>query len=189
MTMSLPITFPVTVLLAIANQGKPFFIQPRPGKGGNIFYVIKFKTMNDKKGEDGKLLPDEKRLTPIGKLVRKTSIDELPQLINIIKGDMSFIGPRPWLVEYLPLYNTYQKRRHEVKPGISGWAQVNGRNLLGWKDRFDYDIYYVDHLSLFLDIKILYKTIINIFTAKGISSENQATMEPFTEYVKKKTGK
>jgi len=174
---------PVTILLAIANSGKPFFIQPRPGKNEKIFYVIKFKTMNDKKDKQGRLLSDEKRLTTIGKIVRKTSLDEIPQLINILKGDMSFIGPRPWLVEYLPLYNDFQRRRHEVKPGISGWAQVNGRNLLGWEDRFKHDIYYVENISPWLDLKILFMTIWNIITAKGISGDGHATMQSFTDYV------
>lgn len=171
--------FPALILLWIANKGKPFFIQARPGKDEKVFRLIKFKTMNDRKDEYGELLPDDVRLTWIGKLVRKTSVDELPQLVNVIKGDMSLIGPRPWLLEYLPLYNDFQRRRHLVKPGITGWAQVNGRNLMGWTERFRFDNYYVDHCSFGLDMKILLLTIYNILRAKGISGEQTATMEKF----------
>jgi lipopolysaccharide/colanic/teichoic acid biosynthesis glycosyltransferase len=166
-------------LLFFSNKGKVFFVQPRPGKNENIFYVIKFKTMNDNVDEKGHLLPDSERLTKIGKIVRKISFDELPQLFNVIKGDMSLIGPRPWLVEYLPLYNDFQRRRHEVKPGITGWAQVNGRNALSWDKRFNYDVYYVDHISFVLDIKIFLMTIWNIIIGRGISGEGSATMEKF----------
>ena len=178
--LAAPVLLLSGLLLFVANDGKVFFIQPRPGKREKIFKLIKFKTMTDEKDETGLLLPDEQRLTPVGKFVRKTSIDELPQLINILKGDMSLIGPRPWLEEYLPLYNDYQRKRHQVKPGITGWAQVNGRNLLDWKRRFDYDIYYVDHLSFWLDLKIMMLTIWNILHARGISGEGSVTMEKFT---------
>ena len=177
--VSSPILLVVIILLAVANKGKVFFIQPRPGKNEQIFNAIKFKTMNDEKDDQGILLPDDQRLTWVGKIVRKTSIDEIPQLINILKGDMSLIGPRPWLVEYLPLYNNYQRRRHKVKPGITGWAQVNGRNMLGWDDRFKHDIYYVEHISFGLDLKIFFLTIWNIVTAKGISGDGHVTMEKF----------
>lgn len=168
------------MFLFFLNNGKPFFIQPRPGKNEKIFKLIKFKTMNDKRDKLGYLLPDEKRLTVVGKFVRKTSLDEIPQLINVIKGDMSLVGPRPLLVEYLPLYNEEQKRRHEVKPGITGWAQVNGRNAISWEEKFKYDVWYVDHLSFILDLKILLLTIKKVFKREGISSTNAATMERFT---------
>jgi lipopolysaccharide/colanic/teichoic acid biosynthesis glycosyltransferase len=178
------ILFPVfllcTVILLIANNGKPFFFQNRPGKNEKLFRIIKFKTMNDKRGITGELLPDADRITFIGKLIRKLSIDEIPQLINVIKGDMSLVGPRPLLVEYLDLYDAFQKRRHEVRPGITGWAQVNGRNAISWQQKFEYDIYYVDHLSFILDIKILFLTFLKIVQAKGISAEGFATMEKFT---------
>ena len=178
--VALPIFLIVALLLAIFQQGQVFFVQPRPGKGETIFKVIKFKTMRDAYDELGNPLPDEERLTWIGKFVRKTSLDEIPQLLNIIKGDMSFIGPRPWLVEYLELYTPEQRRRHEVRPGISGWAQVNGRNALSWDDRFKYDLYYVDHISLGLDLKILFLTIAKVFKAEGISAEGKATVDKFT---------
>ncbi|MBL7683289.1 MAG: sugar transferase [Flavipsychrobacter sp.] len=174
-----PLFLLATVLLFIANQGKPFFFQPRPGKSGRIFRIIKFKTMNDAKGADGQLLPDEKRLTVVGKIVRKTSIDEIPQLLNVLIGDMSLIGPRPLLAEYLPLYNERQRRRHEVKPGITGWAQVNGRNSISWEEKFELDVYYVDNISFLLDVKILLMTIVNVFRGNGISQEGAATMEKF----------
>ena len=178
--VSSPVLLVVILLLAIANKGNVFFVQPRPGKRERIFKAIKFKTMNDGRDAVGNLKSDEERLTGIGKFIRKTSLDEIPQLINIIKGEMSFIGPRPWLVEYLPLYNEYQRRRHEVKPGITGWAQVNGRNQLGWEDRFKHDIYYVDHCSLALDVKIVWRTLQNVLTAKGVSNDEHATMPKFT---------
>ncbi len=175
----LPVFLVVTFILLLANGASPFFFQRRPGKGGRIFLLIKFKTMNDRKDAQGQLLPDDKRLTPVGKFVRKTSLDELPQLLNVIKGDMSLIGPRPLLVEYLPLYNDQQKRRHEVRPGITGWAQVNGRNAISWQQKFTYDVWYVDHLSLGLDVKIIFKTVQKVFKAEGISSNTYATMEKF----------
>ncbi|SIQ23379.1 Sugar transferase involved in LPS biosynthesis (colanic, teichoic acid) [Chryseobacterium sp. RU37D] len=175
-----PIFLLVMICLFFANQGKPFFFQKRPGKHGEIFSIIKFKTMNDKKDKNGNLLSDAERLTPVGIFVRKTSLDEIPQLINVIKGDMSLIGPRPLLVQYLPIYNNHQARRHEVRPGITGWAQVNGRNAISWKQKFDYDVWYVDNISFLLDIKIIFLTIKKVFIREGISQEGQATMEFFT---------
>ena len=170
----------VMVLLHFANKGAgAFFTQERPGKGGKIYKVIKFKTMTDERGEDGELLPDAERLTNVGKIVRSLSIDELPQLINILKGDMSFIGPRPLLVKYLPLYSPEQMRRHDVRPGISGWAQVNGRNTISFTKQFEYDVYYVDHLTFWLDVKIFCMTIVKVFKREGISEEGQATREFF----------
>jgi len=174
-----PIFIIVTIGLFFANQGKPFFFQERPGKGARVFNIIKFKTMNDKKGKDGKLLSDAERLTPIGSFVRKTSLDEIPQLINILKGDMSLIGPRPLRTYYLPLYNDVQKRRHDVRPGITGWAQVNGRNAISWTKKFELDVYYVDHISFSLDVKIFFLTIKKVFIREGISKEGQATTESF----------
>jgi undecaprenyl phosphate N,N'-diacetylbacillosamine 1-phosphate transferase len=163
-----PVIVILTVVLYIANKGTPFFLHARPGKNEKLFKVIKFKTMNDKTDKHGELLPDEDRTTKIGGFIRKTSLDELPQLINIIKGDMSLIGPRPLIEEYLPLYTAEQARRHEIRPGLSGWAQVNGRNALSWPERFKLDVYYVDHCSLMLDIKILYRTFIKVFKREGI---------------------
>ena len=174
-----PIFLFVMIGLSIANKGKPFFLQKRPGKNEKIFSIIKFKTMNDKKDAEGNLLSDAERLTPIGAFVRKTSLDEIPQLINVLKGDMSMIGPRPLLIQYLPLYSPQQKRRHEVRPGITGWAQVNGRNAISWEQKFAYDVLYVDNVSLSLDVKILLKTIQKVFKREGISSDSSATMEPF----------
>ncbi len=175
-----PVFVLVVILLAIANAGKPFFFQKRPGKNEKTFKVIKFKTMNDRKDKNGELLPDAQRLTGIGSFIRKTSLDELPQLLNVIKGDMSLIGPRPLLMEYLPLYNETQKHRHDVLPGITGWAQVNGRNAIGWKQKFEYDVWYVNNISFALDFKIFFLTIRNIVKSEGISSETSATMEKFT---------
>lgn len=174
-----PIFIVVVIGLYFANQGKPFFFQARPGKGGHIFKIVKFKTMNDKKGANGDLLSDAERLTPIGAFVRKTSLDEIPQLINVLKGNMSLIGPRPLLPQYLPLYNEEQKRRHEVKPGITGWAQVNGRNAISWKKKFELDVYYVNNLSFVLDVKIFFLTIKKVFVREGISQEGQVTAEAF----------
>jgi lipopolysaccharide/colanic/teichoic acid biosynthesis glycosyltransferase len=179
-SVSLIILIPVALFLHFANKGAGvFFLQPRPGRNGKIFKVIKFKTMTDEKDAEGNLLPDEVRLTKVGRFVRSTSIDELPQLWNVIKGDMSLIGPRPLLVQYLPLYSPEQARRHEVRPGITGWAQVNGRNSISWKQKFEYDVWYVDHLSFGLDMKIILLTIKKVFVREGISHEGMATMEPF----------
>ncbi|WP_053826620.1 sugar transferase [Lascolabacillus massiliensis] len=175
-----PIFIIVWVWLTIANKGAgALFFQERPGKDEKIFKVIKFKTMTDERDASGKLLPDAKRLTKVGRFVRSTSLDEIPQLINVIKGDMSLIGPRPLLVQYLPLYNENQKRRHEVKPGITGWAQVNGRNAISWDKKFEYDIWYVDNISFSLDIKVLFRTIQKVFKREGINSDTSSTMEPF----------
>lgn len=174
-----PILLLVIIFLSIANKGKPFFFQLRPGRNGKVFKIVKFKTMTDERDAAGELLPDEKRMTSIGSFVRKTSLDEIPQLINVLKGEMSLIGPRPLLVQYLPLYNKEQARRHEVRPGITGWAQVNGRNAISWKQKFEYDVWYVDHLSFMLDIKIIIKTIKKVFISEGISADGEATMEPF----------
>jgi undecaprenyl phosphate N,N'-diacetylbacillosamine 1-phosphate transferase len=175
-----PIFLLLWIWLSISNKGAgAFFFQERPGKDEKIFKVIKFKTMTDERDASGKLLPDAERLTKVGRFVRSTSLDEIPQLINVIKGDMSLIGPRPLLVQYLPLYNEYQKRRHEVRPGITGWAQVNGRNAISWSQKFDYDVWYVDNISLSLDIKILVRTILKVFKREGISSDTSSTMEAF----------
>ncbi len=179
LVLILPLFVFVMFGLFISNQGKPFFFQLRPGKNERIFKIIKFKTMNDKKDSDGNLLPDANRLTKVGQLVRKTSLDELPQLINVLIGDMSLIGPRPLLPEYLTLYNETQKRRHEVKPGITGWAQVNGRNAISWKQKFEYDVWYVNHVSFLLDCKIVYLTINKVFKREGITSENSVSAEAF----------
>ena len=175
-----PLLIIISVILTFVNNGSPLFFQNRPGLNNKIFKVIKFKTMNDKTDENGLLLSDEKRLTRIGKIIRKTSFDELPQLINVIIGNMSFVGPRPLLVEYLPLYNTTQKKRHDVLPGITGWAQVNGRNSISWEEKFKLDVWYVENQSFFLDIKILILTVLKVSKREGISAENSATMLKFT---------
>lgn len=174
-----PIFLLVWLCLAIANHGKPFFYQRRPGKGGRIFTIVKFRTMNDRRDKEGQLLPDAERLTVVGSFVRKTSLDELPQLLNVLKGDMSFVGPRPLLPEYLPLYTDRQRIRHNVKPGITGWAQVNGRNAIGWEQKFEYDVWYVAHQSFALDLKILFLTLKKVVVSEGISSDGQATAEAF----------
>jgi len=175
-----PIFLIVMVTLLISNRGNPFFVQPRPGKQGHIFRIIKFKTMNDHVDENGNLLPDSKRLTPVGRLIRKTSLDEMPQLLNVIQGHMSLVGPRPLLVDYLPLYNELQQRRHEVKPGITGWAQVNGRNAKSWDQKFELDLWYVKNLSLSLDIKILFKTLKKLFKSNEVNYPGHSTMPYFT---------
>ena len=176
-----PTLLVITVWLHFANKGAgAFFLQERPGKDGKIFKVIKFKTMTDERDADGNLLPDEQRLTKVGRFVRSTSIDELPQLINVLKGDMALIGPRPLLVQYLPLYSKEQARRHEVRPGITGWAQCHGRNAISWTKKFELDVWYVDHCSFLLDLKIILLTIKKVLVREGISSETSATMEPFT---------
>lgn len=174
-----PVFFICTIALFFANQGKPFFFQSRPGKHGKVFRIIKFKTMNDKKDQNGKLLSDAERLTKIGAFVRKTSLDEIPQLINVLKGDMSLIGPRPLLVSYLHLYSDFQKRRHEVKPGITGWAQVNGRNAISWDKKFELDVWYVDNQSFLLDCKIFLMTVQKVVKSEGINAADAATIEPF----------
>jgi undecaprenyl phosphate N,N'-diacetylbacillosamine 1-phosphate transferase len=175
-----PLILLTFILLAICNHGKVFFIQPRPGMYGQIFNIIKFRTMDDKTDGQGDLLPDMERLTTVGKVLRKFSIDELPQLINVLKGDLSMIGPRPLLVEYLTLYSPQQNLRHSVKPGITGLAQVNGRNASSWEKRFELDNYYVDHLSFLLDVKIFFMTILNILRMEGIGSSHNITKEKFT---------
>jgi len=174
-----PIILIFTILLLFANKGKPFFFQRRPGKDERIFSIVKFKTMNDRKDIYGNLLSDSERLTKVGSFIRKTSIDELPQLFNVVSGDMSLIGPRPLLVDYLPLYNNKQSKRHAVRPGITGWAQVNGRNAISWEDKFDLDVWYVNNISFMFDIKILFMTIKKVFVREGINSEGSATMEAF----------
>ena len=176
-----PILLYIVIWLHFANKGAgAFFTQERPGKHGEIFKVIKFKTMTDECDANGDLLPDEQRLTKVGKFIRSTSVDELPQLINVLRGDMALIGPRPLLPQYLPLYNKEQARRHEVRPGITGWAQVNGRNAISWTKKFELDVWYVDHCSFILDLRIIVLTIKKVFVREGISSETSATMEYFT---------
>lgn len=175
-----PVLLIVTIWLHYANKGAgAFFTQERPGKDGKIFKVIKFKTMTDERDAHGELLPDAERLTKVGQFVRSTSIDELPQLINVLKGDMALIGPRPLLVQYLPLYSKEQARRHDVRPGISGWAQCHGRNAISWKQKFEYDVWYVDHLSLMTDLKVIWITIQKVLQRDGINEEGQATIEEF----------
>ena len=175
-----PILLAVTVWLHFANKGAgAFFYQERPGKDGKIFKVIKYKTMTDERDAEGNLLPDEQRLTKVGKIVRKTSLDELPQLINVLKGDMALIGPRPLLPQYLPLYSPEQARRHEVRPGISGWAQCHGRNAISWTEKFKLDVWYVDHVSLMTDLKVIGITFKKLIKPEGINQEGQATMEAF----------
>lgn len=175
-----PLLLLITIWLHFANKGAgAFFTQERPGKNGKIFKVIKFKTMTDERDADGNLLPDAERLTKVGRFVRSTSIDELPQLINVLKGDMALIGPRPLLPKYLPLYSKEQARRHEVRPGITGWAQVNGRNAISWAKKFELDVWYVDHCSLSTDLKVIFMTIMKVLKREGINSATAATMEAF----------
>ncbi len=177
-----PVLLIITLLLHIANEGAgAFFLQERPGYKGRIFKVIKFKTMKDKRDENGKLLLDTLRITKVGKFVRSTSLDELPQLINVLKGDMSLIGPRPLLVKYLPLYSKEQMRRHDVRPGITGWAQCHGRNAMTWKKKFEYDVWYVDHLSFMTDLKVIFYSIKTVFAREGINGENEETSRPTME--------
>lgn len=176
-----PIFLSLIIILYFANKGAGiFFTQARHGKKEIVFKVIKFKTMTDERDRDGNLLSDADRLTKIGKFVRSTSLDELPQLINVLKGDMALIGPRPLLIQYLPLYNKQQARRHLMRPGITGWAQVNGRNAISWQQKFEFDVWYVDHISFLLDLKIIYMTIKKVFIREGISSDSSVTMEYFT---------
>lgn len=169
----------ITLFLVIANRGKPFFLQKRPGKNEKIFTIVKFKTMNDRKDQNGNLLSDSERLTSVGKFVRTTSLDEIPQLLNVIKGDMSLVGPRPLLPEYLPLYNDLQKKRHLVKPGITGWAQVNGRNEISWDKKLALDVWYVANQTFTLDLNIIFKTIFKVLIKEGIREEGEATTTPF----------
>ncbi|KFC21239.1 sugar transferase [Epilithonimonas lactis] len=174
-----PVFILLIFLLYLFNQGNVFFFQERPGKDEKVFNIIKFKTMTDQRDENGDLLPDAMRLTRLGKFVRKTSLDELPQLINVLKGEMSFIGPRPLLVNYLSLYNDEQKKRHLIKPGITGWAQVNGRNTISWEKKFEFDVWYVKHMSFYLDLKILFLTVKKVIQSEGINTVGQATTENF----------
>jgi len=174
-----PVIVILIIILFFANDGKPFFIQKRPGKNGQIIKTIKFKTMADKCDSMGRMLPDVRRLTRIGRIIRKMSLDETPQLINVLKGDMSIIGPRPLLLDYLELYSEFQNRRHEVKPGITGWAQINGRNAISWEEKFKYDVWYVDNVSFWLDIKILFLTFVKVIKRENIFSSNTSTMEMF----------
>ncbi len=178
-----PILLIIVALLCVANNGSPFFIQKRLGKNNKVFKIYKFKTMNDKKNLAGNLLPDEQRLTKIGKIIRKTSLDEIPQLFNVLIGQMSLIGPRPLLPEYIPYYTKEQSRRHHVVPGITGWAQINGRNTLSWEKKFEYDVWYVDNLNFALDVKIIVLTIINILSSKDITPEGTATMPRLDDVV------
>jgi undecaprenyl phosphate N,N'-diacetylbacillosamine 1-phosphate transferase len=174
-----PLIIATGIVLFIVNKTNPFFFQDRPGKNESRIRIIKFKSMTDERDEDGELLPDVKRLTKAGSVCRKYSLDELPQLFNVLKGDMSLVGPRPLLFKYLPLYNAEQKRRHQVRPGITGWAQINGRNSIGWQEKFKYDVYYVDHVSFLLDIKILWLTFIKVFRKEGVNQSAERPMQPF----------
>lgn len=176
----LPVFLVLIVILYCLNCRPVFFTQPRPGYGQHIFHIYKFRSMNDNRDEKGQLLPDAERLTPFGKLIRKTSVDELPSLLNVLKGDLSLVGPRPLLVEYLPLYSTEQARRHTVKPGITGWAQVNGRNAISWQQKFELDTWYVDNQSFWLDMKIILLTIKKVFAQSDINAKGEATMTKFT---------
>ncbi len=174
-----PVFVIAAICLFISNRGSIFFLQRRPGANDKIFTIVKFKTMNDRTDALGNLLPDSQRLTKVGSIVRKSSLDEIPQLLNVLIGDMSLVGPRPLLIEYLPLYNDNQKRRHEIKPGITGWAQVNGRNAISWEEKFKLDVWYVDNQSFWLDMKIIWLTIRKVLVREGINQDGQATMEPF----------
>lgn len=174
-----PVFLFLALILSIHFRGLPFFLQERPGKNGKPFQIMKFKTMNDKTGIGGYLLSDELRISPLGKIVRKSSLDEIPQLLNVLKGDMSLVGPRPLLPEYLPLYNSVQYRRHEIKPGVTGWAQINGRNAITWEQKFDFDVWYVDNLSFSLDLKILFQTFWNVLRGKGVSQHGHVTVGKF----------
>lgn len=185
--LSSPIMLLVSMVLLIVNKGRVLFIQQRIGWKERVFDVIKFKTMNDDRGPDGALKSDEERLTTVGRFVRRTSLDELPQLFNILRGDMSFVGPRPLLPEYLPYYSVEHRRRHEVKPGITGLAQVNGRNAISWEKRLAWDVTYVDNQSFLLDFRILLKTILKVLKSEGISAEGHATMPKFSDYMKRRT--
>ena len=179
LVLTAPILLVVLGILAFQNKGAVFFFQERPGFNQKAFKIIKLKTMTDAKDSDGKLLPDNQRITKAGKIIRRLSIDELPQLLNVLKGDMSLIGPRPLLFKYMPLYSEEQLRRHDVRPGITGWAQVNGRNSISWTQKFDFDIYYVDHLSFVLDVKILWLTFIKVIRTEGVNQSTDRPMQPF----------
>lgn len=175
-----PVFFIISILLLIDLRGNPFFFQVRPGKKEKLFTLVKFRTMNNTKDAAGNLLPDADRFTSLGKVLRKSSLDEIPQLLNVVIGDMSLVGPRPLLTEYLPLYNASQTRRHEVLPGITGWAQINGRNTISWESKFEYDCWYVDHLSFTMDMKIIFLSIKKVITGEGVNSDNLVTMKKFT---------
>ncbi len=175
----LPVFLFLAIVISLFFFGSPFFLQDRPGKDGRIFKIIKFKTMSELFDAKGKLLADSERLSQFGKIIRKTSLDELPQLLNVIKGDMSLVGPRPLLVDYLPLYSPIQSRRHLVKPGVTGWAQINGRNTISWQEKFQLDVWYVEHISLLLDLKILLKTLANVLMGKGVSQQGHVTIGRF----------
>ena len=175
----LPVFIFVTILLYISQKENPFFLQTRPGKNTRLFKIIKFKTMTDAKDENGNLRPDDERLTPMGRFVRKTSLDEIPQLINVVKGDMSLVGPRPLLPEYLNHFSDFEKQRHKVRPGITGLAAVKGRNAISWKKKFEYDVWYVNHISFWLDVKILWRTFLKVVKSEGVNSADMATAEPF----------
>ena len=179
LSLLMPIILVLLFLLFLQNNGFPVFSQTRPGKNGKLFTIYKLKTMRDIPSDSGELLPDNQRTMPIGSVIRKLSLDELPQLWNVVKGDMSFVGPRPLLPEYLPLYSKEQEKRHEVKPGITGWAQVNGRNTISWEQKFDYDLWYIQHQSFLLDIKILGMTLTKVFKTKDVNATGQITMQPF----------
>lgn len=179
-TLTFPIVLLVFILLLFQNKGRPFFFQERPGKDQKRIRIIKFKSMTDKRDVNGNLLPDNERITQLGNFIRKTSIDELPQLFNVLTGDMSLIGPRPLLFKYLPLYSKEQNRRHIVKPGITGWAQVNGRNTISWTKKFELDVYYVDNISFLFDLKILWYTLLKVFKREGVNQSDQRPMQPFT---------
>jgi undecaprenyl phosphate N,N'-diacetylbacillosamine 1-phosphate transferase len=174
-----PLSLVIILLLIILNNGRPFFIQARPGKHSKMFYLVKFKSMNDKRDSKGELLPDNVRLTAVGRFIRNFSLDELPQLLNVLKGDMSLIGPRPLVEAYLPLYNDFQQRRHNILPGISGWAQVKGRNAISWEQKFEYDVWYVENISFFTDVKILFLTILKVFNSDGINQKLVTNPEAF----------
>ncbi|TFV97917.1 sugar transferase [Algoriphagus kandeliae] len=174
-----PVFFILLIILGVEHGGKPFFKQKRPGKNGEVFQIFKFKTMSDRRDLDGNLLPDSDRITFLGRLVRKSSLDEIPQLINIIRGEMSLVGPRPLLVEYLPLYSDRQAKRHNVLPGITGWAQINGRNTISWEQKFELDVWYVENLNFWLDFKILIKTFFNVIKGKGVSQQGHVSMGRF----------
>ena len=182
----LPVFLIIALVLSIANRGTPFFLQVRPGKNEKLFKIIKFKTMSDAKDKEGILLPDDQRLTFIGKIVRKTSLDEIPQLINVLKGEMSLIGPRPLLPDYLNLYNNFQRKRHTVKPGMTGLAAIRGRNTLDWNEKFRLDVWYVENLSFSLDLEIIFKTFKKVILSEGVSPEGQTIMPRFSEYVKQR---